>query len=468
MRLMLRAVAVVAFLAVLSGACVFGAGSSHSHLPGIVVTAAPSYRPLAALRGQERFPGGAHLLLVHDGIVEPLAPQLFASADANISFDGLRVLFAGKQTASDRWQIWEMTLRGRMLRRLYACPDDAIRPMYLSSGQFVFARHTASGFQIVVAGTQSSEPFSPISDDAGAKLLPLTYLPASAVPDDVLLDGRILFESYFPLGTGSTPEEHLVYADGSGVESYRCDHGRARWGGHQLASGDVIFTHGSSLARFTSPLAHEEPVAAPHGDYAGAIAETPSGEWLASIRVSSLAHYSLSLISSGSGVARSVLARPDEDLVEPVLVAPRVRPHRHPSALHPWNYANMLALDSRLSREGDLKTAPASVRLETLDAQGRIVSNGAAPVEADGSFFVQVPGDRPIRFLLLDRQGAVVRRERGWFWIRSGEQRICVGCHTGPERASENRVPAVLMRTTTPFDLTGAANSAPAQAGKGN
>ena len=43
----------------------------------------------------------------------------------------------------------------------------------------------------------------------------------------------------------------------SGVQSYRCDHGRARWGGKQLASGDVVFTHGTSLARFTSPLAHE-------------------------------------------------------------------------------------------------------------------------------------------------------------------------------------------------------------------
>ena len=35
---------------------------------------------------------------------------------------------------------------------------------------------------------------------------------------------------------------------------------RARWGGHQLASGDVVFTHGATLARFTSPLAHEDHV----------------------------------------------------------------------------------------------------------------------------------------------------------------------------------------------------------------
>jgi hypothetical protein len=150
-----------------------------------------------------------------------------------------------------------------------------------------------------------------------------------------------------------------------------------------------------------------------------------------------------------------VLAVSGEDLVEPVVVAPRTRPKRHPSGLHDWSYANMMALDARLSREGDLKVAPARVRLETLNAQGHAVAMGTAPVEADGSFYVKTPADQPIRFVLLDGKGAVVRREHGWFWIRRGEQRYCVGCHTGPERSSENRVPAVLLRTTTPVNLTG-------------
>jgi hypothetical protein len=103
------------------------------------------------------------------------------------------------------------------------------------------------------------------------------------------------------------------------------------------------------------------------------------------------------------------------------------------------------------------------VRLEQINDQGHGVVVGTAPVEADGSFFVKVPADRSIRFALLDEKGAVLRQEHGWFWIRRGEQRICVGCHTGPERASENRVPAVLLRTTTPFDLSGASVTGSAQ-----
>jgi hypothetical protein len=230
-----------------------------------------------------------------------------------------------------------------------------------------------------------------------------------------------------------------------------------------MNSGDVIFTHGASLARFTSPLAHEELIAAPQAEYAGAIAETASGAWLVSARTASGTHYALKLWKPGSVALQAVLTVSGENLVEPVLIAPRNTPKRHPSGLHDWDYANMLALDARQSRMGDFKAAPASVRLETQDAQGHAVVMGAAPVESDGSFFVKTPADKPIRFALLDTKGAVMRQEHGWFWIRRGEQRICVGCHTGPERASENRMPAVLLRTTTPVDLSGAIVTSTAQ-----
>jgi hypothetical protein len=428
----------------------------------VIVTAAPAYLPLAALKGGERFPKGAQLLLIHAGKAEPLVTEFAATADANVGFDGKTVLFAGKQAVGDKWQIWETTLTDRAVRRVVAGEGDAIRPFYLPGGRLVYARRTAQGFRLEAAGKDGASPNAVIDAQAGATVLPLSYMAGSAVPADVLLDGRVLFESGFPLGSGSTPELYLVYSDGSGVESYRCDHGRARWGGTQLASGDVVFTHGDSLARFTSPLAHEAAIASPHAEYAGGIAETASGAWLVSARTAAGAHYALKSWEPGDGAKagaralKTVLAVSGEDVVEPVLVAARTRPKRHPSGLHPWDYANMMALDARQSREGELKVAPARVRLESLDAQGHAVAMGTAAVEPDGSFLVKVPADKPIRFALLDAKGAVVRQEHGWFWIRGGEQRYCVGCHAGPERSSENHVPAVLLRTTTAIDLTGA------------
>jgi len=108
-------------------------------------------------------------------------------------------------------------------------------------------------------------------------------------------------------------------------------------------------------------------------------------------------------------------------------------PRRPPLGLHPWDYANMLALDARLSRErGILKKVPASGAAGDDDRRRPNKSLLARRRwRADGSFFVKVPG-RPADSLLrlLMKKGAVLRREHGWFWIRQGEQRIFVSAAT--------------------------------------
>ena len=72
-----------------------------------------------------------------------------------------------------------------------------------------------------------------------------------------------------------------------------------------------------------------------------------------------------------------------EDLVEPVLVVPRTRPNHHPSGLHDWSYANLLALDARRSRAGDLKSY---ARIGSAGDAGCARARGGygtAPVEAE-------------------------------------------------------------------------------------
>ena len=450
----LRALLVAASCVLLFCTCGLVASPSHTSVPDFIVTSAPTYDPIAALRGGERFAKGAQLLLVHDGTPEPLVSDFTATADASVSFDAKSVVFSGKKAASDLWQIYQLIRADRSLRQLTNGTADAIRPLYLPAGRIVYAQRAGAAFQMHTLRIDDIEAFNSGEPTTTPADLPITFLQASAIPSDVLADGRILFESNFPLGSGTTSELYLVYSDGSGVESYRCDHGAPRWGGHQLASGDVVFTHGASLARFTSPLAREERIAAPAGTYAGNIAETSTGEWLVSAKATSASPYGIRLWRPGTASSQAILQVPGRNLVEPVLLTPRTRPHRHPTALHPWDYANLLALDARISRNGDLKSDPATVRIETQDSTGHALSLGTAPIEKDGSFFVKIAGDKPIRFAVLDAKGSVLRQEHGWFWSRGGEQRYCVGCHAGPERAPENRVPMVLLRTTDPVNMT--------------
>jgi hypothetical protein len=80
-------------------------------------------------------------------------------------------------------------------------------------------------------------------------------------------------------------------------------------------------------------------------------------------------------------------------------------------------------------------------------------SLGEAPVERDGSFYIAVPPDRPVRFELLSSEGKVVREQKSWIWARAGEEHGCVGCHEDRAVAPENRWPLALRRFDAPFCL---------------
>ena len=422
-----------------------------SHSPALLFTVAKRYEPLAWIRGADRFSSGAIIFLQDASGRHPLIPGFAASADPTVSFDGKRVLFAGKQKAQDNWQIWEVAWNGDLpvgeARRVTSCADDCVRPFYLPGDRVVYAKKTGGRFVVEAA------------DLAEGNTVQLTYGPGNFLPTDVLRDGRILFEATYPLGTNGTPELYTVYSDGSGVESYRCDHGKARYSGKQVVSGDIVFTSGSGLGRFTSARAQEVHISAPAGEYAGDIAETSSGDWLLAWRPDARSYFQVKRWKPGDGSLSSVAAEQSANVLEPALVVERTLPKRHPSGLHDWPNANLLCLNAYTSKYKFAAGSIHSVHLYTRDSTGTAKLLGTAPVERDGSFFVQVPTEQPLQVELLDGSGKTLQRQAGWFWMRRGEQRACVGCHAGPETAPENAVPMILLMSTTPADMTG--HSAP-------
>lgn len=420
-------------------------------------TVAQSYEPLAWMSGANRFPRGARIFLREPTGLGPTADDstrqhaLMASfaesADPAISFDGKRVIFAGKKRTQDPWQIWEVELAQGEPRQITSGREDCIRPLYLSDDRVVYARKVSGRFVIETGSLTGGTPVQ------------LTYGPANYVPTDVLRDGRILFQAAYPLGTDSTPEIYTVYSDGSGVESYRCDHSNRRYQGRQISSGDIVFaTSGGlrqfTLAQFTSACAHELAIAAPAGEYTGDVAELPSGNWLLPWRPSQKDHFQVVTGTAGLRTLHVSVADPNNNVVQPVVVAVRAAPKRHPSGLHDWPNGNLLCLNAYTSKYRLSPGSIHSVRFYSRIAKDKSRLLGTAPVERDGSFFVTVPTEQALQIELLDSTGKTLKREAGFFWMRRGEQRVCVGCHAGPETAPENSAPLILLKSTTPADLT--------------
>jgi Hydrazine synthase alpha subunit middle domain len=440
----MRLIPIAGCVVLLSVACALWAGPTPGQSlsnPRIIYTAAKTFDALAWLHGGERFPNGANLFVLDGENPRRLISNFFASADAAVSFDATRVLFSGKQHPSDAWQIWEIPIVGGQPTRLTSCQEGCVFPLYLPEDRLVYARRIHERFQL------EAMPLK------GGESLPLTHIFDNAFPSDVLRDGRILFQAAYPLGSTGQPELYTVYSDGSGVESYRCDHGRSRHSGRQVLSGDIVFSVNGKLARFTSPLAHQVELTTPEGDYAGDVQETPNGDWVIAVRSSGKASYSIRVWNPHSNSLKTLAAKDRFDLIQPRLLGPAQPPHRHPSGLHDWDGANVLCLNAYTSKLTFADGTIATVRLYTQSSRGQRALLGSSPVEKDGSFFLHVPADQPLQFEILDQTGKILQRETGWYWMRRGEQRVCVGCHAGPERAPENAVPAVLVKSTEPVNL---------------
>jgi len=234
----------------------------------LLYTEAPQYDSGATLRGGERFPAGAVVKVLSGGASRVLAPSLEVSADAALSPDARTVLIAGKQKTGQPWQIWEIPLAGGTPRQLTSCAEDCIRPFL------------CGGAEVRVCARIPTRNCAPGGRWGAAPHLPARRLP----PNAVLRDGRVLFEAPFPAAPPVARELYTVYADGSGVEARRCDHGPDRHSAAELASGDTVFQTGTGLARFTSARAGQLELALPKGEYAGPVAETDGGEWLAAYR----------------------------------------------------------------------------------------------------------------------------------------------------------------------------------------
>ena len=134
---------------------------------------------------------------------------------------------------------------------------------------------------------------------------------------------------------------------------------------------------------------------------------------------------------------------------------PRTAPPALTSVIRPdWKTGTLLCLNAYSSTipavAGLPRGAIKKVRITTPSPEpGGGELSGEAPVYGDGSFFVEVPADTPLRIHLLDEGGNVLASFESGIWVRANENHGCIGCHEDRELAPENRQPMAVGRPPT-------------------
>lgn len=449
-----------------------------------------------------RSPRGGRLMLASlpdvAGSLRPIAGGLAVAADPAFNHDGSRLVFAGQRDADGPMQIWERTPDGRV-RQLLACAADCLGPEYLPDGGVVFASNLAGEYE-EHGGRRS---FSLYALEPGERHpRRLTFNPSSDFDPAVLPDGRIAYSAWQHVGNHFWPRGNvallLINADGTGLFPLTGNH-RGPWlkrgvapaGGDRLAflTADRMERFGSGSLRTCSlndAFGTYDTWPALEGYDVADVVALPDRRLLVSARPTDGSKPSFGLYTVEGQSVTELFDDPRHDDVAPALGVAVPRPERRPSTVVPETpFGYVMVLDctetDRLPPGELLPGSVASVRviegLPLTDAGGDVQfipsphgpdepmihaasAVGAIPSRilgevtpaSDGSIYVKVPADRPLRVQLLDEDGMALVNERAWFWVRPNERRVCIGCHENRELAPRNLKP--LAGASDPVDLT--------------
>jgi hypothetical protein len=466
MALLCAAVLIPTLAALPQGQLPSQSAESANH-PDLLFVQAESIK---AGRLSERFPQGSRIVRLNKGSSRPanLTPNFFGAADPRISFDGSKVLFAGKKDDAATWQVWEMNTDGTGQRQVTHCDGDCLAPAYLPRDEIAFSGEVqdAGGsrvYQIYVGRLEGSDAH------------PITFGPGDYELETVLQNGLILASARSPLeARGKSESSRNLYTlrpDGSGLAAFRCDHQSPaiRSQAEELDDGSVVFVKnralgseaGGDLAAIRHGAMHNS-VLGPMSVLIWSPRQLEAARLIVARRVlapragGKFDLYSFDFIHGK--FEGSIYKDSELSSIEAVPVAAHPAPRWYWSTLSREAKAGyFICLDASLSADapkGRLSALPSGVRVLALDPATRKENNlGEAPIERDGSFYIAVPPDRPVRFELLNAEGKVVRAQQSWVWARPGEEHGCVGCHEDRAVAPENRWPLALQRFDTPTCL---------------
>jgi len=445
---------------------------------------------------------GARLIIVNPDLsIKTISQDFHSASDPEISFDGSRILFAGKREAADAWSIFEMDIDGsngasrplRDLRQVTSGPIDCRSPGYQSTlytlkpigvpsePEYHLTFVAKSGAVNEHGGSPATSLYACNLD--GSAVRRLTYNLSSDMDPFIQLDGRLLFAGWQRSGLnhGLLGRVALfgVNIDGTDFAAFSTDEGkRIKHMPCTTAKGLAVFVEADSVpwdgagtlgsVRLRRPLHSYRPVTREGDGLFHSPSPLPDGDILVSRRNGSGTH-AVGRLDPSTGEFKLIFDDPAYHDIQAKAIYARPEPDGRSTTVNIEDpNGKLYCLDVGLS---DLQLPKATVqRLRVIEgiplspeshalqsaavipalAQRRIL--GEIDIEPDGSFNIEIPANSSIELQTLDADGMAVRR-CGWIWAKNREPRGCIGCHEDGELTPENLLVQALTRPSAKLTL---------------
>lgn len=444
-----------------------------------------------------------------DRTLRVLTQGFHSAADPEISFDGKRMLFAGKRTATDKWNIHEMELETGDVRRITRGSGNCRQPIYQSTlftiissepwYQLTFVSDMAGKMNENGAGVARSLYSCKLD---GSQTRRLTYNLSDDADPFLMRDGRLLYGGWQRgtlrrgdkgrvslFGVNIDGTDNMLFADTSGrlIKRMPC----------VTDQGLVVFVEpdyesdGSgqlSAVSFRRPLHSYRPITSSADGYVYQYPSPwPGGHVIVSRRPrAATSSYGIVLFNPRTGRAETLLDTADYDEVQAVAVRGRRESDGRSSVVDERTpYGELYCLNVNVNDFSDrawhppgtarrvrllqgvaLDASDSDCYLDPLPGTSRrpgSTRNGLPPVvqrrilgevdiKADGSFNVKIPANTPIQLQTVDKNG-VALRSCGWIWAKNNEPRGCIGCHEDGELTPENVFVDSMKKPSIPLTL---------------
>lgn len=453
---------------------------------------------------------GASLIIVSPDLSTTVLSRGFHSAcDPDVSFDGLRIVFAGKKKTGDDWHIFEIDADGSKLRKVtdgaggfrspgYQSSLYTLRPVGVPSVPEYHLTFVAETGAVNEFGDSPATGLWSCKLD-GSGIRRLTFNLSSDIDPFIQTDGRLLFAGWRRSNLNHGPFGRIglfgVNIDGTDYAAFMGPQGkRIKHMPCTTTSGLAVFIETEKTPWDGAGTLGSVKLRRPLNSYrtlsrkSDGLFHSPSPIADGTILVSRRSQdggdtHGVGRFEPSSGKFELIFDDPDYHDIQAKVIRSRPEPDGRASVVGESKANGRLyCLDVYNSDLGGMNEAyrTAAKRLRVIEgippnrdasglanpvdpklsgrlgngtpalAQRRIL--GEIDIEPDGSFNIELPPNTPIELQTLDARGMALR-SCGWIWVRSREPRGCIGCHEDGELTPENVMVKAVKRRSVKLTL---------------